>query len=179
MTSNNDRFVRIDEQEIRFFVRKIGKPVFHNHDIESNLRDEVPAFLHKLDQRTQIDWSVDRSGFTPAELENDSLRAVKENSKSWLYQEMKGYITDLFDNNNIKAFMASPIDLKNKWFANNQNVTHKYLLTTLREEFELEAMGVCRYASFGDTDLVQKVGRPYLFRREMFTADSITDEIPF
>ena len=74
--------------------------------------------------------------------------------------------------------MASPIDIKTKWFANNQNVTQKYLLTTLREEFELESMSVRRYAAFGETDLMQKVGRPYLFRREMFT-DSVSDKMPF
>ena len=50
MTSNNeDKFARIDDEEIRFFVRKLGIPKYTNHNIETDLVNEIPAFLNYLE----------------------------------------------------------------------------------------------------------------------------------
>jgi len=48
MASNNeDKFIRIDDEEIRFFVRKLVTPNIENHNILNDLVNEIPAFFYK------------------------------------------------------------------------------------------------------------------------------------
>jgi len=42
-SNNEDKFAKVDDEEIRFFVRKVGKPKYKNHDVENDLRKK---FLH-------------------------------------------------------------------------------------------------------------------------------------
>jgi len=180
MASNNeDKFARIDDEEIRFFVRKVGRPKVKNHNIEEDLQKEIPAFLHYLKTLPPIDWTKDRSGFTPEELNNHSLEKVKKESKAGLYKELKLYIMELFHNHpeNVGAFEATPTDIKNKWFKNNSRVEAHYIGRVLREDFKLTSLEVKKYYPFGETqkhedagegysttiNLAPRTGRPFLF----------------
>lgn len=171
-SNNEDKFARIDEEEIRFFVRKVGKPTIYNHDIENNLLSEIPAFLHYLTTLPQIDWSKDRSGFTPDELINDSLQNVKKESKSTLYKEIKEYFTDLFNNIDQDIIYATPIDIKEKWFDKNHKASVSYIRSVLKEEFHMTPEPNQRYVPMGkiaEFNPITKTGTPYLFKREDYT----------
>jgi hypothetical protein len=187
MASNNeDKFARIDDEEIRFFVRKVGKPKVKNHNIEEDLQNEIPAFLHYLTTLPPIDWSRDRSGFTPEELNNASLQKVKQESKAGLYKELSLLITELFDNHpeNATSFMAAPTDIKNKWFKNNSKIEAHYIGRVLREDFKLKANKLQKYHPFGESyqyedngnglstriPAAPKAGRPFAFDIENFTS---------
>lgn len=165
-SNNEDKFARIDEEEIRFFVRKVGKPIHYNHAIEDDLMAEVPAFLHHLTTLPAIDWSRDRSGFTPEEIYNDTLRKVKDESKSGLYKELDELITSWFENCHSDRLMVAPVDLKDEWFHNNSQIGRQYIKSVLKREFKLEPEdSIIRYEPF---DKMTKTGRPYTFLRENF-----------
>ncbi len=168
LTSNNEeKFAQIDEAEIRFFVRKVGIPEFTNHDIEANLFAEIPAFLDHLKSLPPVDWSISRSGFTRKELINEALHIVVEESRSTLYKEIEILLTDFFDNNDDREFFfATPSDLKQEYFSNNNNYGSAYIKSVLRNEFKMEAEKVRRYKSFNEEISTQKVGRPYCFYRK-------------
>lgn len=176
LTSNNeDRFARIDQEEIRFWVRKLGKPEFTNHNIECDLLNEIPAFLHYLTTLPPVDFSTDRTGFTPFELNNKALQALKEESKSGLYHDLFGEFSEFFGNDtNRDEIECSIKDIKDRWFGHDNSVNFRYLKHVLTQEFFLKTQCLKRYEPFGNP-AVTKVGRPYLFTRSMF---EITDNEP-
>jgi hypothetical protein len=181
-SNNEDKFARIDDEEIRFFVRRLGLPKYKNHNIEEDLADEIPAFLHYLTTRHAIDWTKDRSGFMPDEITNDSLISVKKESKSGLYKELTHLFVDLFNNHpkNAVEVMATPTDIKEKWFKLNGRIDIGYIVHVLKNEFKLEpSEKVVRYLPFDlatdqhGTLVNKKAGAPYTFTCDMFVKDRI------
>ena len=196
LTSNNeDKFARIDDEEIRFFIRKVATPKIGNHGIEKNLLAEIPAFLHYLTTRPPVDFTKDRSGFTPDELKNHSLEIVKQESKSSLYKDLKELIIDEINNHPKRPqksydpeliIQMAPIDIKERWFKNNSRIDIQYIRHVLKNEFRLEPTeGAVRYIPFNDVNAVgSKVGRPYSFSSNTYlmpeqSDNTESDEIPF
>lgn len=183
MTSNNeDKFARVDQEEIRFFIRKVPLPTVFNHNIESNLVAEIPAFLHHLTTLPPVDFTVDRSGFTPAELSNESLDSVKLESKSWLYKSIKMLFEDYFINEvpNMEEFKADSISIKKKFFLTDSKVDLAFIRDTMKKDFNLKLPIDTEYFSpFGNEK--NKSARPYTFKREMFTDHKavVEEVIPF
>ena len=177
LTSNNeDRFARVDEEEIRFFIRKVGIPQHINHNIEADLKNEIPAFLYELKMLPPIDFSVSRMGFTREELENDALRAVKKESRSSLYKELVMFFTDFFNEQGVEDVFATPVDIKNKWFMHNNQITGSYIAYVMKNEFKLSPEKNQRYSPFGENfQLNTKTGTPYRITRNMFITDSVDD----
>jgi hypothetical protein len=170
LTSNNeDKFARIDQEEIRFFVRKLETPTVHNHDIEKEIASEIPAFLHHLTTLPPIDFSVSRTGFTVEEMNNASLRAVKEESQSGLYKELILLFQESFNEKpTTPAMYAAPVDIKKRWFSNNNNVGAHYISNVLKNEFKLKPAPNQRYSPFSEDDIYSKTGTPYKFDRSLF-----------
>ena len=173
LTSNNeDKFAKIDDEEIRFFIRKLGEPKFNNHNIEDDLVKEIPAFLHHLTTLPALKWDKSRQLFTTEELNNASLKAVKKESKSWLFKELCEEFEDHFINFPFEWTYCTPIDIKDKWFPNNHQVTVTYIRQVLKNEFKIEApAGVISYSPFNQDDLLKRVGRAYMVKRDMFIED--------
>lgn len=168
LTSNNeDKFAKIDQDEIRFFVRKLGKPQYENHSIEVDLIKEIPAFLKYLQSLPPVDWSVSRSGFAVDELKNGSLDAVVKESKSSLCKDLEIHIADIFYNKEIDNFYAAPLDLKRKFFEYNNKYELSYIRTVLKSEMKMQPELMMRYSPFGD-DMTSNTGTPYLFQRSDF-----------
>jgi hypothetical protein len=168
LTSNNeDKFAKVEEEEIRFFVRKVDRPQIKNHAIEDELIREIPAFLHHLTSLPSVDWSVSRSGFTTDELKNISLEAVVNESKSSLYKDLEIHLTDYFNNHDREDLCATALDIKKQFFQYDQRNEVSYIRTVLKNEFKMRPEKNQRYDSF-ENDAPSKVGRPYLFKRADF-----------
>ena len=141
MASNNeDKFARIDQEEIRFFVRKVPIPTLYNHDIESSLVSEIPAFLHYLTKLPAVDFSVDRTGFLPSELDNNSLATVKRESQSELCRELQSRFEDLFFNE-LSADTEFDVDarsVKEKWYVTQHSISATYIRRVMIKELKIK-----------------------------------------
>jgi hypothetical protein len=180
LTSNNeDKFVRIDEDEIRFFVRKVEKPKVENHKIEEDMIAEIPAFLYHLTTLPPVDFSKDRTGFTPKELENDSLKMLKRESHSGLYKRLQMHFEELFLNelSGATEFYADPNSIKEKYFVRDNNIDASYIRSVLKNEFNLTPSENSIYFKAFKSGM-GKNGRPYLFNRDMFTNEPPGKESP-
>ncbi len=184
LTSNNeDKFARIDEEEIRFFIRKVSIPSITNHNIEADMVKEIPAFLHYLTILPPVDFSRDRSGFTPAELSNTSLLDVKKESKSSLYKALVMLFEDMFMNE-LRAqdeFYADVKSIKSKFFANDPRIDLPYIRTVLKNEFNIVPVPDSIYFNPFVND-PPKTGRPYLIKKTMLNTENLkspVDELPF
>jgi hypothetical protein len=166
-TNKESDFMRIDEEEIRFWVRKI-KPITgkKNTNIESDLQKEIPKFLKFLLQQAEIDFSKSRMVFTKEEIMTESLELVKEESKSGLRKEIEYLFIDFFDNNNAINFVeVTPKDIKERWFSNNNQISISYIRKVLKEEMKMQSLDTKRYKGFPDSNGLtsDKVGLPFVF----------------
>lgn len=183
-SNNEDKFARIDQEEIRFFVRKLPEPKVYNHDIEKNLISEIPAFLHYLTTLPPIDFSVDRTGFKPQELNNQYLQLVKQESRDTLSKELIIKFTDLFLNelSHLDEFKVDAASVKERFYPYNHNIGAHYIFTTMRDDVGLEFIK-CDTSDhihiFGGNDY-KTVKNYFVLRREQFTNEpSKSNEIPF
>lgn len=169
MTSNNELdFIKIDSNEIRFFVRKLVKPKFTNHSILKDLQKEIPAFLYYLNQQPALIWDKSRQLFTAEELKNDSLMAVQEQSKNWFYHELYQLFVEEFNNiqPNEDLLLLTITDIKERWFRYDNKVQRKFIKKVLFEDFGFKnPKKPMRYGEF------MKTGRPYFINRDYFGDD--------
>lgn len=171
LCTNKERdFMRIDKEEIRFWVRKIN-PINGNKNtnIESDLFNEIPAFLRVLIDLPEIDFTRSRMVFTREEIETTALATVKEESSSWLKKDLTSMIEDYFNGCQADYFHATPTDIKLRFFGHHNQVTISWITKVLREEFKMEPDKMQRYSPFNGDSVNSKPGKPFYFLRRSFT----------
>ena len=114
----------------------------------------------------EVDFTKSRMVFTAEQIKTISLDHVKEESKSSIRKDIEYLIDDIFLNNSFDEFEATPKDIKEKWFERNSNISISYIAKILREEMKLEPQNMKRYRKFGDFNLDENTGKPYLFKRK-------------
>jgi len=176
-TNKESDFIRIDKEEIRFWVRKIEHIKNLNAKIERNLLAEIPKFLRYLQDLPSIDFSRSRMVFLQEEIDNEFLQIVKKESKSTLHKDLEILIADHFENNqHINEFEASVKDIKAKWFDHNTKYSHSYIKKVLDQEMKVSMSRNKRYRPFGEGVLDSKSGTPFYFLRAKF---KIEEKQPF
>lgn len=188
-TNKETDFMRIDDEEIRFWIRKIksinGKK---NVNIENDLSLEIPKFLKYLTQLPQIDFSNSRMVFTQEEIKTESLENVKKESKTGLTKDLLYRIDHFFMNNDCFEFEADLCDIKNRWYERDNNISIPYIRKVLKDEFKLIPSKPKRYSPFNGFDILgvknnlnNPMARVYKFTSEHFKVvenqiNSIFDE---
>jgi len=151
IASNNVKnFVRIDDDEIRYWVREV--PAFEkgsgNHNILNDMISEIPAFLCFLNSLPDVDTSRSRMVFTEDELVTDALKNVKDESVSNLQKDLEILIDEfLMDNEALETLFFSAGDVKQAFFRNNSQVGVKYISSVLKDEMKLSMVGKRRYTN--------------------------------
>ena len=138
-SNNEDKFIKIDDKEIRYWVRKIDNPTVKRADIEKDLIEEIPAFIYELSQMPKLEWKQSRQLFETATLETRALNRVKENSRSGLYKDLFEYFTNIFeDNEDMSYFFARPKEIKERFFPSNSRIEANYIRRVLDSEFNFK-----------------------------------------
>jgi len=180
ITSNDEnKFSKIDEEEIRYWVLKIpslqGKA---NHQIVENLRDEIPAFLCYLNTLPQPDLTRDRMVFTADEIRTEALEVVKIESREALHKEILIYLDNhAQQNTDIEVFYFTGINLKEKFFNHNHRYGIDYINKVLRNNINFEKIEkTMRYIALETRDNYsdKQVGKPYIYRNPYY--DEIIEE---
>lgn len=177
-------FMKIDVDEIRYWIRKIPTIPQENHNIniEDELFKEIPKFLKYLQQTPEIDFTKSRMVFTKDEILTENLTQAKEEGRSWLYKEIEIFIEDHFQNNSAKKeVLASPLDIKKKWFNHNSKVDVNYIRRVIKHEFKLKYTDkTTKYSPIwieGGFGTVTTTGKPFVFNREDFVKEEFTEEV--
>ena len=169
-----ENFARIDDMEIRFWIRQLKSITTENARIEDDLAKEIPAFLYYLQSLPKLDRTLSRMVFTADEISNENLTMVKDESKPGLYKEMIINIQEHFtehDNSEIKMTLS---DIKNIWFEKYHNYSKSYIRLILKKHFKMECPNQEWYTPLNQVN--QKNGRVYIFLRDDYM-DINTDTI--
>lgn len=179
-TNKETDFMKIDGDEIRFWIRKINHIESKNTNIEKDLFNEIPAFLNYLLKLPAIDFSKSRMVFTQDEIQTENLEIVKQESKSGLLKELEILIEDYFNNSTQTKFHATAKDVKERWFIHNNNFSMAYIRKVLKDEMKLEVLQNQRYFSFEENISSKKIGTPFIFYRKLEIIENEEDnEAPF
>lgn len=120
-TSNSpDNFIRIDEDESRFWVRYVSKyEGEENVNMLDSMKEEIPAFLFYLGKNHTLKYPrTGRLHFAPSVYHNEFLQRLQAESHSQLYKNIYIWIQDQF-------FKFNPPDTVE---ANKQIITLYYNL---------------------------------------------------
>lgn len=177
-TNKENAFARIDQEEIRFFVRKLNPIKNLNTNIENDLRKEIPFFLSWLNTLPAIDTTKSRMVFTPEELKNEALDAVKANSYSALHKELAALITHHFESQpELNYFYATANDIKTEWFIRDSKRDIQYIADVIRDEMKYPEPPISKQCKFGRNDTWAH-GKFFRFDRLDFTQSNSPAELP-
>ena len=164
LCSNNETsFIKIDKEEIRFWVLKIEQ--FEKEDVFflDKLTKEIPAFLHFLSNRKLSTDNKSRMWFTPQEIRTSALEKLVRFNSCKLEIEIANILLNVIENLDIEKFDFSFTDL--------QNILNKFkvkydateIKNIVRENWKLEqARNSNQYQKISitnDLDLYQNVGK--------------------
>jgi len=163
-TNKETDFMRIDNEEIRFWIRKPGTVKRTDPNLNDKLVSEIPKFLKYLEQIEMPEYKT-RMVFTPEQISNKELEAIKKNSRSGLHKELHIMIKQFFFNNkNVTEFQASATDIKRQWFESNNSISAHYISRVIKDEMNEDNEGVTRYHPFNHVNGSTISGRPFTFK---------------
>lgn len=164
-TNKEKEFMRIDDDEIRFWVRKVNPVTELNTNIEKDLFNEIPKMLKYLSQQQEIDFSKSRMVFTPEEIRTNWLNKVVDESKSTLRKELELIFEDHFLNNDDDEIFVLPKFIKLNFFPHNNNYSIPYISKVLQDEMKLERKKMGRYSILWSNKESKDVGTPFIIKR--------------
>jgi len=131
LTNSPDNFLKIDDEEIRFWVMNIPTLVGKgNHNIVEDLEKEIPFFLNFL-ENLPMQEKRSRMWFHPSEIITSTLEKVQKESKNSTVKDLIYlFENDLYDEMVVSGrseMYFNATDIKDKYFRNNNLVTRNYL----------------------------------------------------
>lgn len=114
MCSNKeDSFIKIDADEIRFWIIKV--PQVESEDVEFlyKLIKEIPAFLHFTQNRDFASEKKTRMWFTPKQIYTSALKKLVSNNRNRVEKEIVQILIIVLEKFDLNCIEFTPVDLLN------------------------------------------------------------------
>ncbi|MBE9489097.1 MAG: hypothetical protein IMY67_02285, partial [Bacteroidetes bacterium] len=183
LTNSPDSFLKIDTEEIRFWVLDIptlsGKS---NHNIQDDLKDEIPFFLRLLEDMA-IGERRSRMWFHPDEIRTSGLAEVQKESLNSTQKELLYLFHNEWREMERNEIYFNASDVKNAYFRNNNLVTRNYLhklLSQFADEGILQYSGrkINYTSSIGDAS-TNRIGSCFWIKYDASGGDVEDEEVPY
>lgn len=175
-SNNEDNFIKIDENEIRYWVIKVNS--FENEDVDMllKLESEIPYFLEFLNSRKIKSKRQTRMWFTKEQIYTPALDKVIKGNKTYLSQEIKEILTDDFIAYEVDVLKYTATDLLEKLIQGSIRTTRFKVSNSLKVDYGLVAKNgsYCKYFFSLNTsqqkivDYETKKGRYFEFLKKDF-----------
>ena len=110
-SNNEDNFIQIDENEIRFWIRKINPIKQENTEFLKNLITEIPQFLKFLKDRKFSTQKFTRMWFTPAQIRTKALQKLVFKNANKLELKIIELLYEFFESNEDQEIHVVPQDI--------------------------------------------------------------------
>lgn len=110
-SNNEDNFIQIDENEIRFWIRKINPIKEENTEFLKNLITEIPQFLKFLKDRKFSTQKFTRMWFTPAQIRTKALQKLVFKNANKLELKIIELLYEFFESNEDQEINVVPQDI--------------------------------------------------------------------
>lgn len=174
-SNNEENFIQIDENEIRYWVIKVNSFQFEDVDMLKKLDKEIPQFLNFLNERKIVTERKTRMWFTKQQIYTPALNKVVKGNRTYLSQEIKEIISDDFIAYEVDILRYTATDLFEK-LNKGLRTTRSKITKCLKDDYKLESFNGSYkkyYLAFNTSqktivDFETKKGRYYEFRKEDF-----------
>jgi hypothetical protein len=184
LTNSPDSFLKIDSEEIRFWVLIVpsldGKA---NHNIKDDLIDEIPYFLRLLEDLPMKE-KRSRMWFHPEEILTEGLAEVKKESLNSTKKELLYLFSNELIDDRVAEVYFNASDIKTRYFRSNNLVTRNYIHKLL-VEFSKEGLihysdKKIRYVSAIGETAIERLGTCFWIECEdKEIIEEVQDELPF
>lgn len=156
-TNREKDFAKLEREDMRFWVRKVGKIEQFDAEFIHKLKEEVSAFAHfLLTRQLSVPAPLSRMWFSPEQLKTDALEVVVANSISDCAKD----ITIWAEGIDRPEFGATEKDI---W----EELGKKYTLSQVRKALKEELLLENNNKRFSDRWGNQQVGRAYIFQTDL------------
>ncbi len=180
--NREEDLINIDKAETRYWVLKLLKPPEDKVGLAQRLVDEIPAFLHFLQNREmEIKSPQSRLYFPAALTKTQQGNVVKNASISPISHDIRHRLYGMFtDNAELDEIKLASVDVKDGWFANNHQVGTEMIKRLINKDFGLKTIKNTSYKCLlikdkffsketgFETIHERKSGTPFCFKREDF-----------
>lgn len=112
-SNNEDNFIQIDENEIRFWILKINPIKSENTEFLENLKNEIPLFLSFLINRTFYSPKKSRMWFASEDIKTKALQKLVFKNTNKLESKMVELLYEFFESNEDDEINVVPQDILN------------------------------------------------------------------
>ncbi len=112
-SNNEDNFIQIDENEIRFWILKINPIKSENTEFLENLKIEIPLFLRFLIDRAFFSPKKTRMWFASEEIKTKALQKLVFKNANKLEYKMVELLFEFFESNDENEINVVPQDILN------------------------------------------------------------------
>ena len=112
-SNNEENFIQIDENEIRFWILKINPIKTENTEFLNNLISEIPDFLRFLIERPFSTQKKTRMWFSADEIRTKALQRLVFKNNNKLESKIIELIYEFFESNEDEEINVVPQDLLN------------------------------------------------------------------
>jgi len=172
-SNNEDTFILIDSNEIRFWVRKITP--FENEDTDflSKLIKEIPAFLQFLIDRPFSTQKKTRMWFTSEQIKTQALKKLMWLNNNFIEKEMVQLFYEIFDSISADEIKITPREVvSNLSKARRKTFEVNEIRKVLKNKWNLSPSDNSNsypgyeYTSYGEFVQIDRKGRFYAIERK-------------
>lgn len=174
-SNHEDDFIRLNEGASRFWVIKVKTIPKNERDTELNLKmqDEIPAFMHFIQNRTIVHEKKDRMYFDTDLTKTEAFHNIVKHSEPGVIKDLRIRLEDYFYKFHATELKCTVSDLKQYFGAKGDDF---YLNKILRQYFNVDkTVNAGRYNflmdNYSNPDEpinVKGKGRYFTFLREKF-----------
>ena len=186
-SNNEERFIMAESHDQRFWVRKVNTPKKDNVNMIYQLTQEIPYFLHFLNNRKLSTTHEGRMWFDHKLLFTDAFKNLAEANRPTIERELSHQLKQLFLISN-ETELYLPINYI-KDFILNRKFDEEYIRKTLMlmkvEQYRSNGKIVIKRCNIPFTDIEGDLkynkykGRPYVFKRKDFITEIEMQEYSF
>ena len=139
-SNNEDNFIQIDEEEIRFWIIKVKSIKTENTDFLHNLTKEIPYFLRYLIQRPFSSQKQTRMWFTDSEIRTKALQKLVWKNNNRLESKIIELLYEFFESTEENKIQVIPQDIFNMLgkLSKNHYWTVNDIRKLLKDSWKLE-----------------------------------------
>lgn len=181
-SNNEDNFVIANENDERFWVRRVPKAEKERTNVLELMIAEIPNFLYFLNKRQMSTKHDSRMWFAPALLRTEALKKLIDGNKSGPQKELTNILKNLFCDT---GFWELRFTLKYICETLMRNrFERNYMERILKDNFHLKASNATQRFKYPEikaitennhlTDKIfvnELIGKPYIFTADKFLND--------
>ena len=169
--NDEDTLTFIEEENTRYWILRLEPLKEVNINLEKQLKQEIPCFIHYLKNEFEARESRGRLYFDPSEFQNEASRLIQENSISSMGRNIKDLVEGIFEaTNNLQEIYLTPKDIVEA--LKLRPIEKSYVSRVLKKELKMQPTEVSKRYTPGHmlefNSLEKRVGRIFCFINENF-----------